>query len=211
MNSARSTTPRRSILLWVAAGLAWVGMIGTGFGLLYVHAFTPGERGLAGERWPTHSTLKRADGSYSIVVVAHPECPCSRATVEELAVVMASGQSRVTATVLFLDEPGLPEAPESSELWQRASRIPGVAVVKDPQGREARQFGARTSGETRLYSPSGELLFHGGITGSRGHEGDNPGEEAIVAFVAGRMTSPVVRSTPVFGCALFETTVASTP
>ena len=37
------------------------------------------------------------------------------------------------------------------------------------------RFGAETSGQTLLYDRDGRLLFSGGTTGSRGHDGDNAG------------------------------------
>jgi hypothetical protein len=66
----------------------------------------------------------------------------------------------------------------------------------------ARQFHATTSGQTLLYSPAGSLMFSGGITAARGHEGDNVGESTIVALLTGKPTD-VVR-TPVFGCPIVE-------
>jgi hypothetical protein len=45
------------------------------------------------------------------------------------------------------------------------------------------------------------LLFSGGITPARGHEGDSAGSDAIVELVKGRIPSNVIRE-PVFGCTL---------
>jgi len=33
-----------------------------------------------------------------------------------------------------------------------------------------------------LYDKLGQLVFNGGITSSRGHEGDNEGQDAIIVF-----------------------------
>ncbi len=67
---------------------------------------------------------------------------------------------------------------------------------------EAGRFGVKGSGHVLLYQPSGRLVFSGGITPSRGHEGDNPGRAAVISLVLqGR--SPVNR-TPVYGCPLLE-------
>ena len=66
--------------------------------------------------------------------------------------------------------------------------------------RKAKSFGAFTSGQALLYSKDGHLLFTGGITESRGHEGSNEGADAIETFVNhGRLPTS---ETPVFGCAL---------
>jgi hypothetical protein len=51
-----------------------------------------------------------------------------------------------------------------------------------------------------LYDRHGILLFSGGVTGVRGHAGDNIGEERLVALVKGEGTDR--RDSPVFGCAL---------
>jgi hypothetical protein len=77
-----------------------------------------------------------------------------------------------------------------------------VTVQRDDAGREARLFGAETSGDTRLYSATGELMFHGGITIARGHSGDNPGRDALEALLFGKPAGAT--KTRVFGCSLFE-------
>jgi hypothetical protein len=138
-----------------------------------------------------------------VVVALHPECPCSEATLEELDSIMAQSAGQLHARALFVQLPDLPPV-ENSELWQRASRIAGVHLEKDPAGKEARRFGARTSGETQLYGPDGRLLFHGGITVARGHVGDNPGQTSIVNLVSQRLQADSPITTPVFGCALWN-------
>ena len=65
-----------------------------------------------------------------------------------------------------------------------------MRVVNDVEGVEARRFGAQTSGTTSLYSPDGRLLFSGGITSSRGHEGDNAGEDALTQAISGSPACP---------------------
>jgi hypothetical protein len=118
---------------------------------------------------------------------------------------MARLQGRVTAHVLVVRPPDAPDGWEQTDLWRSAADIPGVDVVRDDDGAEMGRFGALTSGQVVLYDPSGRLLFAGGITASRGHEGGNAGRDAIVALVTGTDAAP--RATPVFGCAL--TTPAS--
>jgi hypothetical protein len=49
-------------------------------------------------------------------------------------------------------------------------------------------------------------VFRGGITGSRGHEGDNAGESAIIGLTQGRDPQG---GTQVFGCALSSTLEAA--
>jgi hypothetical protein len=51
-----------------------------------------------------------------------------------------------------------------------------------------------------LYNSDGQLLFSGGITGARGHEGDNAGEDLVIAGLNGQNVG--FQHTPVFGCSL---------
>jgi hypothetical protein len=67
-------------------------------------------------------------------------------------------------------------------------------------GQKPIAFGAATSGEALLYGPDGRLEFAGGITSSRGHEGDNPGADRIVSLVT--TGSAELATAPVFGCPL---------
>jgi hypothetical protein len=73
-----------------------------------------------------------------------------------------------------------------------------VTVVSDSGGIEAGLFGAEASGATLLFDAQGGLLFSGGITASRGHAGENAGENAVVSLINGER-APLSR-TFVFGC-----------
>ncbi len=76
----------------------------------------------------------------------------------------------------------------------------GRYAAPDVDGHEAQRFHAHTSGETLLYNASGKLLFQGGITGRRGHEGDNAGRAACLSLLTSER-APLSHA-PVFGCAL---------
>jgi hypothetical protein len=116
---------------------------------------------------------------------------------------MTQAQGRVSAQVLFVKpESTLPYEWEKTDLWASAQAIPGVSVREDNEGLETKRFRAASSGQTALYSKDGKLLFSGGITSARGHEGDNAGRSAIVALLTDRET--ITAQTPVFGCALFS-------
>jgi hypothetical protein len=115
---------------------------------------------------------------------------------------MAHSQGRLRAYVLFVKLDGFADDWEKTDLWQSAAAIPGVTVVKDSDGIEARLFNAVTSGQTVRYNARGRLIFSGGITASRGHFGDNIGQGAIVALVNAEVPDQAV--TPVFGCPLFN-------
>jgi len=191
---------RNKNLLLCAAGVLWA--IGLAFGLRaslnYENA--PAAPGQAPAHWPAESKIQRGAGVPTLVIMAHPHCPCSRATLGELAVLMAQVQKRVNAVVVFVVPNGVPEKWEEPDLWRNAAQIPGVRVLKDPGGREAALFRALASGQTMFYDADGKLQFSGGITASRGHSGDNTGRSTIAALLFNGKSE--VKSTPVFGCYL---------
>ena len=104
---------------------------------------------------------------------------------------------RVRAYVLFATDEGLD--PDESDLFARANGIGGVTVVRD-DGTQADLLGARTSGQVYLYAEDGALVFAGGITPSRSHEGDSVGRQRLLSLVGeGDADRP---SSDVFGCGL---------
>ncbi len=70
----------------------------------------------------------------------------------------------------------------------------------DVAGRMAAKFGAATSGHCFLYSVTGSLMFHGGITTERGHEGESCGRVSMRDLIAG--LPGTIDHSPVFGCEL---------
>jgi hypothetical protein len=185
--------------VWPVLAVVWAIAVGGGVRVLWSYEMAPGLAAAAPVRWPHHSHVPRPSHP-TLVVMMHPRCPCSYATLEELDVLLTRVQNRLSAVVLFVVPPGLPGDPETSDLWRRAARIRNVSVVRDNGGREARRFGVETSGTSLLYAATGELLFSGGITASRGHVGDNAGVETIVRRLLDEPTT--TGDTPVFGCPL---------
>jgi hypothetical protein len=142
----------------------------------------------------------------TLVMLAHPRCFCTRASLAELGELMARARQRPKAYVVFIKPGGVGKDWENTDLWQIASRIPDVTIVRDDNGFETQRFGAETSGQTLLYDASGRLIFGGGTTGSRGHPGDNLGRATILALL-NREPAPFnphgAAASPVFGCPLF--------
>jgi hypothetical protein len=172
-----------------------------GFVALSLHMATPGPDGVAVERWPGGSRVPLAKDRPTLIMFAHPRCPCTRASAAEFARILARGEGRVAAFVLIFT-PKSPDHGWGPADWSaRLASIRGVRLLDDPGGREAARFNARTSGQVVLYGPNGRLLFRGGITGARGHEGDNYGREAVVSLITGGSLSPA--RVPVFGCPLY--------
>jgi len=199
----------RSVALTVVLGGAWLVALWIGNRALLAYAYTPGPAAMAPMRWPAGSTIAGPKGLPMILVMAHPKCPCTRATIEELATLMAQLHARATATVVFVHPEGMQKDWEKTDLWRSAERIPGVSVSSDPDGVEASRFGALASGQTMLFNGKGELQFSGGITPFRGHAGDNAGSTAIASLVMTGISA--TNHTSVYGCSLKSPERAVTP
>ncbi|WP_224363433.1 RedB protein [Hyalangium versicolor] len=190
----------RGSTLLVVAGVLWLAAVLGGMAALARYAATPGEFHEAPARWPADSLLHPTPGRSLLVMLVHPRCPCSRASLGELATVMARAGGRVDAYVLFHRPEGESNRWVQGELWERAASIPGVTVLEDVGGAEARRLGATTSGHVLVFDGEGRLRFSGGITRSRGHAGDNAGRDTVEALLQGREEEEGRH--PVYGCAL---------
>jgi hypothetical protein len=182
-------------------GLLWLGAILTATFRMLAYANLPGQAGAPPATWPDASRVPHDKQRPTLVMIIHPHCPCSRASIGELALLMAHSQGRVKAYVLFLRPTEMASNWVLTDTWREAAEIPGVMVRSDEDGREARLFHAETSGDTALYDAKGALIFHGGITLSRAHSGDNPGRDSLQALLLGIPTQRT--NSPVFGCGLF--------
>jgi hypothetical protein len=195
------------ICRWVLLSAAWLGAISASIWAMLEFEMTPTAVARCPELWPQKSALVHSFERPTLLMFVHPRCPCSRASVDELALLATSRSDELRMMVVFLKPPGFAGEWEKTDLWRSARQIPGVSVFCDDDGKETNRFRACVSGEVLMYAGEGHLMFHGGLTASRGHHGDNPGRTAIELLLAGKLTPP--QQTPVFGCSLIERT--STP
>ena len=206
-DAVRGAMKQRRFPVWVTVGTVWLLLVVTGMAVVLRHAYTPGVSAGKSATWPPDSKISLDANRLTLVMFAHPHCPCTRATLGELNQLMSDRPGTIAAQVWFIKPDGMADDWTATDLWRQAAAIPGVAVHEDISGVEAKRFHAGTSGETLLYDKNGRLLFGGGITLARGHSGDNPGRDALEA-IASRQT-PDLCETPVFGCALFEATCSA--
>jgi hypothetical protein len=192
----------RTRLLSVALAIAWLAVLAAGQHSLLEYQSAPGPAADAPARWPPDSSLRPQPGQFTLLLFAHPHCPCTRASLEELAWITARAEGKVDTCVLFVRPRGAPEGWEAGGSWSAAAAIPGVRTLVDEGGQEARRFDADTSGQVLLYDPRGRLAFGGGITAGRGHQGDNAGRRAVLDLLAG--APPAGGHAPVFGCPLID-------
>lgn len=181
--------------------LLWAGAAAYGFGVLLRYKNTPGETDASPpEVWPVESRLTPSKGEATLVMFVHPHCPCTHASVSELARLMSRVSGRLAARVVVVRPAGVEQGWDDTELRRRAAAIPGVSLDRDDGVLEAHRFHAMVSGFTLLYDAHGRLRFAGGITSARGHEGDSFGQRRILAALSGETADRA--DAPVFGCSL---------
>ena len=190
----------RQRVLWAATGALWMITVAAGLRALMVYDNRPGPAAEAPRTWPLESRLVRDGQGPTLVLLAHPRCDCTHASLAELEELLARTSTRPRTYVVFIRPGRVPGGWEQTALWQRAAGLEGVTVVRDDHGVEARRFGVQTSGQVLLYDAAGRLLYAGGTTGSRGKIGNNIGRAAILSALAG---DPAPTTASVFGCALF--------
>jgi hypothetical protein len=180
------------------ASVVWTVGVAWGFALLLNYATTPGLPGPAVATWPKDSGLAFDSTRPNLVLLVHPQCPCTSATIDEFERLVARFQGQAAATVAVYRPANTPLHWAMTEHWRRASAVPGVAVHFDEDGVAANRFGVNTSGHLVLYHRDGRRLFSGGITNARGHAGGSFGTEAVRAL----LTTGVAETTetPVYGC-----------
>lgn len=181
--------------------LTWLGMILLFNIGLFKYEKMSGRQIPAPSKWPAESALKLASPLSTLVMFAHPKCPCMRASVGELERLMAQLNGKLHVYVVMLVPTGFSSDWAKTDIYETLRHIPGVTVFFDHNGTETSRFGALTAGFTVLYGPDGFLLFDGGITVGRGHSGINPGILAIKQQLEQRELF-LVRKFSVFGCSL---------
>lgn len=87
-----------SHILW---GAAWLSTVVFGMYYLAEYSATPGAVGSSVSRWPSGSTLSLNKDSPTLVMIAHPRCACTRASLEELAVIANRTGGRLRSMFCF--------------------------------------------------------------------------------------------------------------
>ncbi|RYG24453.1 hypothetical protein EON82_10695 [bacterium] len=177
----------------------WGSLIALGFGYAWRYEATQGVSAAA-KAWPERSGLKLGDTQTTLVLFAHPNCPCTLVSVNQLGDLLGKMPQRPRVYCVIVQAPGLSEDLSKSSVAAAARKIDGATSVVDRSGAEAKRFGAATSGQVFAFNPEGKELFRGGVTAARGHYGPNDGIDALSAVLSA--TSPKISSTPVYGCSL---------
>jgi len=189
-------------LLFVCV-LVWLLVAISGGVYLTRYENTPGDPNVGyPSTFPAASQLKRDGSLPTLIFFAHPKCPCTRASLHELARLMTDIDGKVRAYVVFIKPKDETDEWVMTDLRDIAESIPNLQIVTDQDERETEIFNAQTSSLTLLYDRAGNLRFDGGITASRGHEGDNAGRSSLYQIVMEDANQNA--ETPVYGCPLHK-------
>lgn len=190
---------RKIALVLIVA--SWLTTIGLASFFWMKYEFSPETKASIQTNWPKSTCVDPAADRMTLLLFAHPQCPCTRASLEELKFLLQKHASSLKSYVLFFEPSSVNDSWRNSKLWKQASSIAELTILPDKDGKEATKFGAATSGQTLLFSSDGRLLYSGGITMSRGQVGDNPGLKSLVSAIDGASVGS--RKNLVFGCSLF--------
>ena len=189
----------------------WLSLSSAALYALADYGTEAGKAAPAPSQWPVSlpTGISPSTERATVVLFAHPLCPCTRATLVEFESLTNRLYGLFDLHVLFFepsDTSGMTDVWAASDLKDMASTLPGTRIHADVDGQLARHFGAYTSGQVLLYDTTGSLRFAGGITPSRGHTGSNRGRATLVSNILSDPgvdpLAPVLN--PVFGCGLLE-------
>ena len=183
---------------WCAIAVSvWGLLLACGTGYLAAHGARAGEAGATPVAWP--EGIERSGDAWTVLLAAHPRCPCTRASAEELIGALA-GAGEAYELIVLAYRPSGDDAFADTGVIRRLGGLAHARVEDDPDGTIAAGFGALTSGHAAVYDPGGRLRFSGGLTPSRAHVGPNTGAGAVRSLLRGG-EAPAARA-PVYGCPL---------
>lgn len=187
---------------WIAVALIfWAAGIGFGLKELWSYQFQAAAAIQPPARIePVVETSE--PGRPTLWLFLHPRCPCSRATLHELKQLLVELPGATEVRIVFCRPEGAPEDWCQTSLYASAEQIPGALVLQDEGQRLQRRFGVMNSGQVLLYAADGQLLFQGGVTASRGHQGDNEGRRQLQRVISSGEQPQHVGCHPVYGCPL---------
>lgn len=187
---------RVSTWLVLAAIAIWAGFLAIGFGWLFWHESLAGVE--SSKPLPAKAMRVSVPGP-ALVMFAHPHCPCTHSSLQQLELLLARAPELQTVQVVFLQSKTPDYSWSHSLLVQQAEHISRVQIDWQSEANLIAEYGSLASGHVMLFHQDGRLLFSGGLTDSRGHEGTSAGTAAILSHLRGE---PGAARTPVYGCSL---------
>ncbi len=133
----------------------------------------------------------------TVILFYHPHCPCTKATVNNFKTISENIEARVHLLALAYRPKDSNETWIETEITKQLREL-GFEIATDTDGTFCRQFDVYTSGHILVYESNERLVFNGGITTSRGHEGSNYALADFLKSIDGSRDANSVW--PVFGC-----------
>lgn len=198
---------RSSHLVWYSGALIWAAAAIGVWVWTTTYEFTTyaADTSQSGTHLPVDSGIVLAGDRPTLLFFIHPRCPCTRASVRELERILGGARLAESDQPNLIVVASLPHNAASqwrdTDTVRSALALPRANLVCDLGGVEASRCGIVTSGAVRLYDPDGTLLYAGGVTASRGHEGDSAGGDRLLALLREPSRAPA-SAFPVFGCRL---------
>ncbi len=107
---------------------AWIGLVLVLMLAAERRDAAPGDAGAPTPDWPAGTTLRLASDGPTLVMLAHPQCPCTVASLDELERLLAAAAGPARAYVVLTVPADAPAGFEQGESLERAP----------PHGRVAR-------------------------------------------------------------------------
>src|SRR5260370_1502519 len=91
----------RILAIRTALCLLWLSVVGAGFTFVLNYQNLVGRVGVAPQHWPARTQIVPNPSGDTLIMFVHPQCPCTRASIEELNLLLARCPSRTSAQVWF--------------------------------------------------------------------------------------------------------------
>src|SRR3954462_10992215 len=96
----------KNIFITAVLGTTWMAALAFGARVMLKYETTAGPVGPVAAHWPSASIVSRSADKPTLVMLGHPHCPCTRASIAELAQIMAQAYGKANAFVLLAKPPG---------------------------------------------------------------------------------------------------------
>src|SRR5258708_19848837 len=134
----------------VIAAAIWVGTVGAAVRAIRRFEVTPGRAATAPKSWPADSGLVRNPEAPTLVMLVHPQCSCTRASLQELqAVIEKAPRTMRTYVVVYRPRQAKPGW-EQTGTYEAATRLRGTRVIVDDAGPQPKPSRSSTPAQTFL-------------------------------------------------------------
>src|SRR5713226_2378081 len=133
----------RSVIITASIAVAaaiWVGTVAASYRVIQRFETTPGRAAVGPKSWPAESKLLRNHEAPTLVMLVHPQCSCTQASLQELQAVIEKSPRAMRTYVVVYRPHQMKAGWEKTDIYDAATRLRGTHVVVDEDGREAKRF-----------------------------------------------------------------------